>query len=193
MFYTRNLTAAAAIALCSPAWSGDALKEFDVAEDLSRFIFSAAPVHDDGLPAFGNAFITQGYIYPAGQLDGGVEGTNSDGTPVWPDQVLGTWTCDGYFVGDGGHTTTGNMVISRQVFEFNDGSVIITQGPELADIDKPIIRPITGTTGDFVGAGTVMEQTMLGMTDGFGVRLQFEIDPVRTQAFITYEDHMRQR
>jgi hypothetical protein len=27
------------------------------------------------MPAYGNAFITQGYIYPAGTLEGGVEGT----------------------------------------------------------------------------------------------------------------------
>jgi len=167
-------------------------REFDVAEDLSRFIFASAPVHADGMPAFGNAFVTQGYIYPAGALDGGVEGTKADGSPAWPDLVIGTWTCDGYFVGEGGYTTTGNMVITRQVFEFNDGSIIITQGPELADVDVAIIRPITGATGDYKGAGEVMEQTLLGMSDGYGVRLQFEIDPANEQAFLTVEDYLDQ-
>ena len=183
MFNSRNLIAAAAmVALAGPAISGEALRAFDVAEDLSRFIYAEAPRHDDGMPAFGNPFITQGYIYPAGTLDGGVEGTLPDGSPTWPELVLGTWTCDGYFVGQGGHTTTGNMVITRQVFEFKDGGVIITQGPELADVDVAINRPITGATGDYRDAGSVMEQTLLGMTDGYGVRLQFEIASDRDHA-----------
>ncbi len=177
MFNFKSLFTAALIVAANPLYAGDALKEFDVAEDLSRFIFASAPVHDDGMPAFGNPFVTQGYIYPAGTLDGGVEGTLPDGSPAWPDLVLGEWTCDGYFVGEGGHTTAGNMVITRQVFEFEDGSVIITHGPELADVDVAIARPITGATGDYLNVGDVMEQTLLGMTDGFGVRLQFEIDP----------------
>lgn len=176
MLNIRNFTAAILIAIATPALSDDAPMEFDVAEDLSRFIFAASPVHSDGMPAFGNPFVTQGYIYPAGTLNGGVEGTNDDGSPVWPEKVLGTWTCDGYFVGNGGHTTTGNMVITRQVFQFLDGSLIITHGPELADAHVAIDRPITGATGNYLDAGEVMEQTLLGMTDGFGVRLQFEID-----------------
>lgn len=134
------------------------------------------------MPHFGNAFVTHGYIYPANTLDGGVEGTHADGSPVWPDKILGTWTCDGYFVGDGAYTTTGNIVITRQVFEFTDGSIIISQGPKLADVDIAIARPITGATGDYQGAGDVMEQTLLGMSDGYGVRLQFEIEPDREHA-----------
>lgn len=179
--------AALAVAISTAAQSGEPMKEFDVAEDLSRFVFAAAPVHDDGMPAFGNAFVTQGYIYPAGTLDGGVEGTKPDGSPAWPDLVLGTWTCDGFFVGDGGYTTTGNMVITRQVFEFSDGSIIVTHGPELADVDVAILRPITGATGDYRNAGDVMEQTLLGMSDGYGVRFQFEIDPTGQQASLRLE------
>lgn len=185
MLNIRNLTAAAMVAISAQAASAEALLEFDVAEDLTRFVFASAPVHGDGMPAFGNGFVTQGYIYPAGTLDGDVEGTNADGSPVWPELVLGTWTCDGYFVGDGGNTTTGNIVITRQVFEFADGSLVITHGPEIADTDKPIIRPITGATGDFADAGREMEQTLLGMSDGYGVRLQFEIDPDREHAALS--------
>lgn len=192
MLNIRNLAAAMVVAVATPAMSEDALKEFDVAEDLSRFIFASSPVHADGMPAFGNPFVTQGYIYPAGTLNGGVEGTNADGTPVWPELVLGTWTCDGYFVGDGGYTTTGNMVITRQVFQFNDGSLIITQGPELADTHVAIERPITGATGDYLNAGEVMEQTLLGMTDGYGVRLQFEIDPDDQHAAMGPYDYLFQ-
>ena len=95
--------------------AGEPLAAFDVAEDMSRFVFAAAPVFDDGMPAYGNAFITQGYIYPAGTLDGGVEGTLPNGEPAFPDLVIGEWTCNGYFVGDGMRTETGAIVMTRQI------------------------------------------------------------------------------
>jgi hypothetical protein len=82
------------------------------------------------MPAYGNAFVTQGYVYPAGTLDGGVEGTLADGGPAFPDKVIGTWTCDGYCVGEGFRTTTGTIVVTRQVIVFDDGDVLITQGPD---------------------------------------------------------------
>ncbi|SPH17828.1 hypothetical protein DEA8626_01355 [Defluviimonas aquaemixtae] len=167
---------ALATLMALPAFADPALEAFDVAEDHTRFIFAAQPVFDDGLPAFGNAFVTQGYIYPAGTLDGGVEGVNPDGSPVWPDKVIGTWTCDGYFVGDGMHTTTGPVVITRQIFQFEDGDLLISQGPELVDEGVPVLRAITGGTGDYAGIEEPLRQVMLGMSEGMGVRLQFTID-----------------
>jgi hypothetical protein len=87
----RDLILAAFTALVPAAASADgALRAFDVAEDLSRFVHDEAPVFDDGMPAFGNAFVTQGYVYPAGTLDGGVEGTTPEGGPAFPDKVIGT-------------------------------------------------------------------------------------------------------
>ena len=40
--------------------------EFEVAEDATRFAFDDEPVFDDGMPGYGNPFVTQGYIYEAG-------------------------------------------------------------------------------------------------------------------------------
>ena len=37
-------------------------------------------------------------------------------------------------------------------------------------------RLITGGLGDYAGVEGVMHQTNLGMSDGFGVRAQFEIE-----------------
>jgi hypothetical protein len=40
--------------------------KFDVAENGTRFVFDEAPVHEGTtppMPAYGNPFITQGYIY----------------------------------------------------------------------------------------------------------------------------------
>lgn len=179
--------AAAAILLGHPALAAP-LVGFDVAEDHTRFAFAPAPVHDDGLPAYGNPFVTQGYIYEAGTLDGGVEGVNPDGSPVFPDKVIGIWTCDGWYVADGAHTTNGTIIISSQVFQFDDGDMIVTQGAELADYNVAMPRLITGGLGDYAGVEGVMYQTNLGMSDGFGVRAQFELGTPVDLAHLEYAD-----
>ncbi|KMW59679.1 hypothetical protein AIOL_004661 [Candidatus Rhodobacter oscarellae] len=176
-----TLTTLALFATTNMAAANGAPMSFDVAEDLSLFIFASEPVFEDGMPAFGNAFVTQGYIYEDGTLDGGAEGTLADGSPAYPDKVIGRWTCDGFFVGDGARTTTGAMVITRQVFEFENGDILINQGAELADIGVEAPRAITGGTGSFANITGEMSQVLLGMTDGFGVRLSIDI-PSREQA-----------
>ncbi len=170
-----TLSALALLSSTGLAMAGGAPLSFDVAEDVTRFVFAQAPVFEDGMPAYGNAFITQGYIYQDGTLDGGAEGTHADGSPAFPDKVIGRWTCDGFFVGDGARTTAGAMVITRQVFEFDSGDILINQGAELAEIDIAAPRVITGGTGAYANLGPEMRQTLLGMTDGFGVRLSIEI------------------
>ena len=165
------LVATFAAAIPAVAIADNALPAFDVAEDLSRFVYDEAPRFEDNMPAYGNAFVTQGYVYPAGTLDGGVEGTLADGGPAFPDKVIGTWTCDGYYVGEGFRTTTGTIVVTRQVIVFDDGDVLITQGPELAETDVEVVRAVTG---DYAAAPAEIRQTLLGMTDGYGVRLQMK-------------------
>jgi hypothetical protein len=178
-------TSALAALLVSGAAAADTLLRFDVAEDHKRFVFAPAPVHDDGMPAYGNAFVTQGYIYEAGTLDFGGEGVNPDGTPVFPDKVIGTWTCDGYYLADGAHTKTGTMIVSRQMFQFNDGDMIVSEGAELADYGVPMRRVITGGLGDYADLDAVLVQTNLGMSDGFGIRAQFEIAKAEAKPFRT--------
>lgn len=98
----RQTTSAAlaTLALALPAWA-DPQTRSDVAEDHTRFVFAPAPVQDDGQPAFGNPFVTQGFNCETGTLDGGLEGVNPGGSPVLSDEVIGTWTFDGHFVRDG--------------------------------------------------------------------------------------------
>ncbi|MDN5932138.1 MAG: hypothetical protein L0I24_13910 [Pseudonocardia sp.] len=57
--------------------------------------------------------LTQGYRCPEGTLDG-TNGVNPDGTPDFPDQVIGEWLCRGYSIGDGAHTTDGAWVYTTQ-------------------------------------------------------------------------------
>lgn len=175
MKHTNLIIAAAMAAMPMVAEAGDPLAAFDVAEDLSRFVFAAAPVFDDQMPAYGNAFVTQGYIYPAGTLDGGVEGTLPNGDPAFPDLVIGEWTCDGYFIGDGMRTETGAIVMTRQVYRFNDGDLLISHGPELVDAGVAVTRAVTGGTGDYADAPAELNQVLLGMSDGYGVRLRVEL------------------
>jgi hypothetical protein len=145
-----------------------------VAEDLSRFVRDESPALEDGMPAYGNALAAQGYVYPPGTLDGGVEGTAPDGSPAFPDKVIGTWTCDGYHVGDGFRTHAGTVVITRQIIAFDDGDFLITQGRELAETGVAIGRAVTGGTGAYADAPAQIRQTLLGMSDGHGVRLQMQ-------------------
>jgi hypothetical protein len=151
---------------------------FDVAEDMSRFVFDQSITHEDGMPKHGSSFITQGYIYPAGTLDGG-NGVLADGSPEFPDKVLGEWTCRGWFVGDGGHAKTGPMVVSTQLYNFGEelgNETLVTEGYELADVGVVVERAITGGTGPYAGAEGEIKQTFLGLNATEGVNLTIEAE-----------------
>lgn len=159
--------------------------KFDVVENASRFIFDDAPLFDDGYPAYGNSFVTQGYIYPYGFLEEH-EGVFANGEPAYPEKVIGVWTCRGFFIGDGAHTTTGPMVITTQTYDFFDkpgyqsgqystDRLIISEGYELADINRQFSRPVTGGTGQFSRIKGEALQTLMGFNPYMGVRLRFVI------------------
>ncbi|MEJ8561703.1 hypothetical protein QTO30_11055 [Yoonia sp. GPGPB17] len=175
MFKTLITSTALALSLTTFA-KAEAPVAFDVAEDHTRIHMAAAPVHENGMPAHGNAFVSQGYIYPEGTLSDGTVGVLEDGSPAFPDLVLGTWTCDGFFVGEGGNATTGVWIISRQTFAFNDGATVVTQGTEIADIGQPNLRPVTGATGDFAKMGGGLTQTTLGFNDFWGLSATYSFE-----------------
>ncbi len=143
--------------------------EVDVAEDGTRFIINEAPVFDDGFPAYGNAFVTQGYIYPDGTLNDS-NGVNPDGSPQFPDSVIGEWTCTGYFVADGAHTTEGSWVYTTQLFAFGDDAdngaeTIVVTGYESGIVGDTVTGAITGGTGRYMTARGQVDQTFLGMNN----------------------------
>jgi hypothetical protein len=150
---------------------------FDVAEDMSRFVFDQSVAHEDGMPKHGSPFITQGYIYPEGTLSGG-NGVLPDGSPEFPDKVIGEWTCRGWFVGDGAHATTGPMVVTTQIYNFGDvpgAQTLVSDGYELADVGVVVERAITGGTGSYAGTEGVVNQTFLGFNASEGVNLTIEV------------------
>jgi len=169
-------SALALVAVSADTAQAEALTAFDVAEDHTRIFMAAQPLHENGMPAHGNAFVSQGYIYPEGTLADGAVGVLENGSPAFPDLVLGTWTCDGYFVGEGGNATTGVWIISRQTFAFNDGATVVTQGTEIADTGQPNLRPVTGATGDYAQINGGLIQTTLGFTDFWGLSATYEFE-----------------
>lgn len=167
------------------AFAGTEQMTFDIAEDGTRFVFDEEHLFEDGLPAYGNVFTTQGYIYPAGTLtcvEGGCDGVLEDGSPEFPDKVLGEWTCWGTHVGDGARTVTGPWVITTQQFDLGrtvGSRTVVTSGYELVDLDEAIQRAIVGGTGRYSTANGRQIQKLLGFNPSFGVGLQVHLS-VRT-------------
>lgn len=152
--------------------------KFDVAEDATRFVFDEAPVDEDGLPAYGNSFVTQGYIYPHGTLEDG-NGVKANGEPQFPKKVIGEWTCRGWFIGEGASTKSGPWVSTTQLYDLGSkpGKVtLVSDGAEIADVGVPIRRAITGGTGPYSEAGGEASQKLLGFNESEGVNLRFVLE-----------------
>lgn len=161
----------------SKAIFGFETMEVDVVENGLDFTFDEAPADENGLPVYGTAFITRGYVYPAGTLTNSM-GVNEDGSPEFPEMVIGKWFCRGYFIGEDMNITTGPMVLTTQIMDLGaepGEQTIVTDGFELVDIDKPGSRAITGGTGLYSTARGQVEQTLLGFTDAMGVKLRMRI------------------
>ncbi len=151
---------------------------FDVAEDATRFVFDDAPLLSNGFPAYGNSFVTQGYIYPAGTLNGS-NGVNADGSPEFPELVQGRWVCRGWIISEeGAVASSGEFVITQQLYNFGEAlgnNTIVSDGWEIADVGKPVARAITGGTGRYSDAGGEAVQRFLGFNATEGVNLTFEL------------------
>jgi hypothetical protein len=160
----------------------------DVAQNMTTFVPDEAPLHEDGMPAYGNRFIIEGFIYPEGTLDDGngvILLQDDEGNPVvepeFPDKVIGKWICRGWFVGDGVHTTDEPWAITTQVFAFGDSygeQTITSEGYELPfSLEAAVYRAITGGTGDYVGASGEQVQSLVGInaTQGANFRIEFDL------------------
>lgn len=148
--------------------------EIEVAENINQFIVTEKEVTEDGMPVRSTPFSTRGYIYPAGTING-TNGVLADGTPEFPDQVLGEWICYGWMLMDG---EGGVQIVSTQIFTFEGeagNGMITTHGFEGTEVGAPIQRTISGGTGDFAQVSG-QTQTLLGMTDQMAVNLNVQFD-----------------
>ena len=167
---------------------------FDVAENALEFTYDQnGPVFEDGMPAFGNPFITHGYIYPKGFLDGN-DGVDDNGQPTFPENVIGEWYCRGYLIGDGMRTESGPLVHTTQTYSFysepgyaedkdSAETMIVTIGYELVDLGVPIQRPVTSGTGEHSGVIGESTQTLIGFDElgGFNLRFDFDVLSIRAK------------
>ena len=175
-------------AAAAPAATVGHVTTLEVAEDFTRLVADEAPVfEEDGFPAYGNPFITQGYLYPEGTLtceEGTCNGVLEDGSPEFPDKVIGEWTCWGYHIGDGMHTESGPVVVTTQLFNFGStdtagAETLVSMGYERMDTSIPFLRAVTGGTGRYYAASGEQIQSFLGFNGIDGVSLQVSFDLVR--------------
>ena len=144
--------------------------ELEIVENGTKFTVDETPAFPDGLPGFGAEFVTVGYIYPAGTIQG-TNGVLPDGSPEFPDKVIGHWTCRGFHVGDGAHTATGPIVVTHQILDLgsNPGDeAIMSDGFELADVGTQIHRAIVGGTGPYAKARGEQLQTLVAFPNNAG-------------------------
>ena len=151
---------------------------FDAAENGTHFVADETPADSDGLPAYGTEYITEGYLYPPGTINGS-NGVNADGSPEFPDKVIGHWSCRGWHVGNGFKTVTGPWVANTQLFDLGKTAgekMLVTEGYELPEVNVPIKRAITGGTGKYAGAKGESSDTVLGFPNrAGGVNFQVEL------------------
>ncbi len=158
--------------------------EIDMAMDGTSFFFEGGTT-ENGAPANGTPFVVSGYLYPGDTFEtfGELSGVLPDGSPEFPDLVIGTWVCRGWHLQDG-DVSTGRAVATTQIFEFESGhaggQMVITDGIELADFGVPFTRAITGGSGRLTSVDnprTSCEQIYVGqevnITGGFNSEFFF--------------------
>lgn len=143
----------------------------EVAANGMSFVAQSEPMSEDDLPLHGNPFIIRGYIYSEGTLDG-LNGVLEDGGPEFPDLVIGTWICSGFFYGDSLMAESGPYAVTTQIFEFGDTETgetsIMTYGFEMIDIDLAFERAVIGGTGEYAGLSGIQVQTYHGDNPSIG-------------------------
>jgi hypothetical protein len=125
----------------------------------------------------GKTFIVSGRIYPPGTL---AKGGDFGGTtnPAGPElaNAIGTWVCRGTFNLDIAEIAAGGFphVTSTQVFTFEHGGVIVTEGPEGG---AAVLRSIVGGAGRYRDIGGDVVETPLGVNTSnlFNVRFAFNV------------------
>lgn len=154
----------------------------DVAMDGStwRFDDGSNPFYPSftGALARGKTFIVSGNIYKGGTLkEGGNFGeADNPAGPATP-APIGKWVCRGTFNFDIGDIANGAAphVTSTQFFYFNDGTTLVTDGPEGGAVT---LRALVGGAGKHASSRGESQETPLGVNDTnlFNVRFRFKLN-----------------
>ncbi len=167
------LSAEAAIARIA---GEDGVLRFDVAEDATRFAWAGEPELADGRPVERTPFVSQGYIYPEDTLTG-ADGVLADGSPEFPDRVLGEWSCYGWYLGGPARAGTAPW-LTTHLFNFGGAwgeATLVSDGYSIDDLGVTLERAITGGTGPYEGARGVQRETNLGFNPTEGLNFRYEL------------------
>lgn len=141
-------------------------------------------------PYYGSSFVVQGVVYTGGTISGGNvdSGLYPEGTPEFPDRVIGSWICRGWFIGDsndpsrgGIFTPTGPFVATTQIYDLGNepgSDLLISDGIELIDLNTPFSRAVTGGTGSRNGTRGTVTQTAIGVNQTTLFNFSFEFNLV---------------
>jgi hypothetical protein len=155
----------------------DGVLRFEVAEDAKPYVWSGQPELVDGRPASATPFLTYGYIYPEGTLTES-NGVLPDGSPEFPDKVVGHWSCYGWWLGDAAHAGRSAPWLTTHVFNFGGQwgvATLVSEGYSIDEFDVPLERAIVGGTGVYAGALGVQMETNFGINATNGVNFRYEI------------------
>jgi hypothetical protein len=170
-----TLTAEAVLAQITDA---DGTLRFDVAEDGTRFLWADSPLFADRRAASGAPFLAQGYIYPEGTLSARDDGVNADGSPQFPERVLGEWSSYGWSVGNATLAPRGPGGLATQLFQFGSewGAVtLVSEGYVSAGAGGAVDRAITGGTGPLATMRGEVRDTTLGINETAGGNARYEV------------------
>jgi hypothetical protein len=157
---------------------------FDVASNGITFRNLGPTVNNGGkTPAAGAPFYLEGIIYPSGKLTAS-NGLNADGTSEFPNFRIGTWYCRGYFTKDAVASVQGPFVFTTHMYDLSIDTAgktsVISEGIELATLNTPFLRALTGGTGVYNTVTGQVEQTIIGSNaTGFAnLRFVFKLNGV---------------
>jgi hypothetical protein len=138
----------------------------DIAVDCNRYIENTAQ------PGMGSSFLQEGIIYRPGTLaahcpNGNGCGINRDGTPEFPQAVIGKWRGWGSFVDAAAGAPP---LYSTQVYElmYENGDTtpgehsLVSQGLEWGSSDLPVKRMVAAGYGRFKQASGAVTQSRIG-------------------------------
>jgi hypothetical protein len=157
--------------------STDGVLRFDVSENGIPYVWAGQPELVDGRPANATPFYTYGYIYPEGTLTES-NGVLPDGSPEFPDKVLGQWICYGWWVGDADHAGRTASWLTSHVVNFGGEwgeATLVSEGFSIDELDVPLQRAIVGGTGPYAGALGVQMETNLGFNATNGINVRYEV------------------
>ena len=159
--------------------AADGTLRFDVAENATLFAWSGDPELKDGVPGPPHRLRLPGLHLSRRHADQR-QRRLADGSPEFPDKVLGQWSCWGWHVGAGAAAGAAPWLTTHLV-SFGGASgeaTLVSEGYSIDDLAAVLERAITGGTGAFAGARGVQRETNLGFnaTEGMNFRYEYVVE-----------------